>query len=116
MGHTSQSGLSADGFCVIAGVAPRQIFEAIIASAVALVIFGIPSAIKQHKYSPILKRAHEPVHLDWARIAIVGLILTLALATNLIVNTKFPEYSDRFPFIGLAVWVGDSRIGGNAPA
>jgi hypothetical protein len=50
-----------------------------------------------------LKRAHEPVHLDWARIAIVGLILTLALATNLIVNTKFPEYSDRFPFIGLAV-------------
>lgn len=99
----------------IAGVAPRQIFEAIIASAVALVVFGIPAAIKQHKYSPILKQVQEHIHLDWGRIAIVGLILVLALATNVIVNTKFPEHSDRFPFIGVAVWVAILASAGMRP-
>jgi Na+/H+ antiporter NhaD/arsenite permease-like protein len=89
----------------IAGVSPGQIFEASIASVVALLVFGIPAAIKQHKYSPILGHVHEHTQLDWARIGIVGLILMLALATNVIVNTKFPEHSDTFPFIGVAVWV-----------
>jgi Na+/H+ antiporter NhaD/arsenite permease-like protein len=88
----------------IAGVSPGQVFEASIAAAVALFVFGIPAAIKQHKYSPILERVHEHTHLDWPRIEIVGLILMLALATNVIVNTKFPEHSDSFPFVGLAVW------------
>lgn len=89
----------------IAGVSPHQIFEAIIASAVALFVFGIPAAIKQHRHSPILKHAHEHVQIDWTRIGIVVLILILALATNVTVNTKFPRHSDSFPFIGVAVWV-----------
>jgi Na+/H+ antiporter NhaD/arsenite permease-like protein len=89
----------------IAGVSPGQVFGAIIAAAVALPVFGIPAAIKQHKYSPILERAHEHVHIDWIRMGIVGLILMLALATNVIVNTTFPEHTDSFPFIGVAVWV-----------
>ena len=38
------------------------------------------------------------------RIGIVVLILTLAIATNITVNTKFPSHSDSFPFIGVAVW------------
>jgi len=29
----------------------------------------------------------------------------LALATNVTVNTKVPEHSDSFPFIGATVWV-----------
>jgi hypothetical protein len=89
----------------IAGVSPGQIFEASIASVVALLVFGIPAAIKQHRYSPILEHVRERTGLDWARIGIVGLILMLALATNVIVNTKFPEHSDSFPFIGVAVWI-----------
>jgi Na+/H+ antiporter NhaD/arsenite permease-like protein len=89
----------------IAGVSPGQVFEAFIAAAVALFVFGIPAAIKQHKYSPLLQRVHEHTHLDWTRIRIVGLILVLALSTNVVVNTKFPEYADSFPFIGVAVWV-----------
>lgn len=89
----------------IAGVSPHQIFEAIIASAVALFVFGIPAAIKQHRHSPILKHAHEHVQIDWTRIGIVVLILILALATNVTVNTKFPRHSDSFPFIGVAVWM-----------
>ena len=88
----------------IAGVSPLQVFEAIIATTVALFIFGIPAAIEQHKYSPILGHAHEHTQVDWMRIGIVGLILILALATNVIVNVKFTGQGDHFPFIGVAVW------------
>src|SRR6266480_5368411 len=88
----------------IAGVAPSQVFEAISAATVALLVFGIPAAIKQHRHSPILKRAHERVHIDWVRIGIVAMILVAAVAANITVNTKFPEHSGSFPFIGVTVW------------
>jgi Na+/H+ antiporter NhaD/arsenite permease-like protein len=89
----------------IAGVPPADVFHAIIGAAVSLLVFGIPAAIQQHRYSPILQRSHEHTHVDWTRIGIVGLILALALAANLIVNMKFPERADQFPFLGVAVWV-----------
>jgi Na+/H+ antiporter NhaD/arsenite permease-like protein len=89
----------------IAGVSPRMVFEAIIASAVALFVFGIPAAIQQQKYSPILQRTHEHTHIDWPRVAIVALILVLAIATNVAVNMKFAQFADRFPFIGVAIWI-----------
>jgi len=88
----------------IAGVAPSQVFEAISAATVALLVFGIPAAIKQHRHSPILKRAHERVHIDWVRIGIVALILVVAVAVKITVNTKLPKHSGSFPFIGVAVW------------
>ena len=72
---------------------------------VALIVFRIPAAMKQHRHSPILKHAQEHVRIDWMRIGIVILILMLALATNVTVNTKFPSRSSNFPFIGVAVWV-----------
>jgi Na+/H+ antiporter NhaD/arsenite permease-like protein len=89
----------------IAGVSPTQVFEAIIGAVVALFIFGIPAAIQQHKYSPLLQHAHRHTHVDRMRIGIVGLILALALVTNVIVNAKFTGYADHFPFIGVAVWL-----------
>jgi Na+/H+ antiporter NhaD/arsenite permease-like protein len=88
----------------IAGVAPSQVFEAITAATVALAIFGIPAAIKQHRHSPILKGAHEHPHIDWMRIGIVILILVAAVSVNITINTKYPDYSGNFPFIGVAVW------------
>ena len=39
----------------ISGVNPLQVFDAYVAATVALVIFGIPASLQQHKYSPILK-------------------------------------------------------------
>jgi Na+/H+ antiporter NhaD/arsenite permease-like protein len=89
----------------IAGVSPARVFEAIIGSTVALIIFGIPTAVQQHRYSPILRTSREQSPVDWVRVGIVGLILVLALATNLTVNMKFADLADHFPFIGLAVWV-----------
>src|SRR6266699_457045 len=52
----------------IAGIPPSAVFEAVIASSVALLIFGIPASIKQRKFSPILKRPHVHTTLDWARV------------------------------------------------
>ncbi len=89
----------------IDGVSPLVVFEAIIASSISLFIFGIPAAIMQQRYSPILAHSREHPRIDWPRVGIVGLILVLAIATNVTINTRFPQLADHFPFIGVAVWV-----------
>jgi Na+/H+ antiporter NhaD/arsenite permease-like protein len=88
----------------IAGVRPGQVFSAVAAAAVALVISGVIAARQQHAYSPILKNAHPHTHVDWARIFVVALILGSAMTINLIVNTHYAAVSDSFPFVGAAVW------------
>ncbi len=89
----------------IAGVHPLEVLEAFIASAVALVIFGIPASFQQQAYSPIQKDADAGVHVDWMRVAIVIVILASAIAVNVVINTRFNEISASFPFLGAAVWV-----------
>ena len=89
----------------IAGVAPIQVFEAFAGSVVALVAFGIPAAIMQQRYSPILKNSHEHTRPDWVRVGIVGLILLFAVTTNVFVNFRYPDQAAHFPFIGVAVWL-----------
>lgn len=88
----------------INGVSPLSVLEAYIGAGTALVIFGIPAAIQQHRYSPMLSDARRDAHIDWRRVGIVGLILVAALATNVAVNVQLAESAGRFPFIGVAVW------------
>ncbi len=59
--------------------------------------------LQQQRYSPILRHEHEHIHIDWARLGIVFFILIVAIVTNVTMNLKFPEVSDRFPFIGASV-------------
>jgi len=87
----------------IDGVNPLDVLHAYAAAGVAVVVCGIPAALQQQKYSPILKHAHTHTHVDYARVGIVVLILAFAIAANVAVNVLHPELSDRFPFIGLAV-------------
>ena len=89
----------------ISGVNPIQVFDAYVAAVVALVVCGIPASMQQHKYSPIIKNSNAHTHVDWTRVGIVGLILFLAIMTNVTVNVKFSALADHFPFIGVAVWV-----------
>jgi Na+/H+ antiporter NhaD/arsenite permease-like protein len=89
----------------IAGVSPLDVLEAYVAASVALVIFGIPAALQQHRYSPIIKDAKIDGRIDWTRVAIVVVILLAAIVVNVAMNLRFPQYSDSFPFIGAAVWV-----------
>jgi Na+/H+ antiporter NhaD/arsenite permease-like protein len=89
----------------IAGVPAIQVLDAYVAASVALVICGIPAALQQHRYSPIVKDAVAGASVDWARVAVVAIILAAAIATNVVVNLRFNHLSDSFPFIGAAVWV-----------
>jgi Na+/H+ antiporter NhaD/arsenite permease-like protein len=89
----------------IAGVPAIQVLDAYVAAALALVIFGIPAAFQQHRYSPIVKDEIAGPGIDWGRVAVVAIILAAAIATNVVVNLQFNHLSDSFPFIGAAVWV-----------
>jgi Na+/H+ antiporter NhaD/arsenite permease-like protein len=88
----------------IAGVSPLDVLEAYVAAAVALVVFGIPASFQQQRYSPIMKDPRRGVNIDWARVGIVGAILSAAIAANVVVNLYYSAVSDAFPFIGTAVW------------
>ena len=89
----------------IAGVSPLSVVEAYVAVAVAIFIFGIPAAMQQQKYSPIMRDAPAGMRIDWSRVVIVFAILVVAILSNVIANLRFPAALDAFPVIGAAVWV-----------
>jgi len=89
----------------IDGVSPLVVLEAYVAAVVAMVIFGIPAALQQHRHSPIIKEAKVGGRVDWARVAIVLMILAAAIVTNVLINVHIPDTAGAFPFIGAAVWV-----------
>src|SRR4051812_16807878 len=89
----------------IDGVSPLVVLEAYVAASVAMVIFGIPAALQQQRYSPILKDAPRGLAIDWTRAFIVAAILVVAILANVIANLRFPALLDAIPVIGLAVWV-----------
>ena len=88
----------------IDGVSPLSVVEAFVAAAVALVIFGIPLAIRQHRFAPIQRDPPRGLQIHWVRALIVAAILIAAILSNVIANLKFPELLDRLPVIGIAVW------------
>ncbi|MCM2311346.1 MAG: hypothetical protein NDI84_08085 [Steroidobacteraceae bacterium] len=89
----------------IDGVSPRSVLHAYVAAGVALVVCGIPAALQQQRYSPIV--VEDTVHLsvDWSRVAIVATILVSAITANVLGNLRFAEYTHHVPFIGLAIWL-----------
>ncbi|MDO8679805.1 MAG: citrate transporter [Acidobacteriota bacterium] len=89
----------------IDGVSPLDVLHASVAAIVALFVSGLVAAFQQHRHSPIIKDARHQPHIDWVRLAIVIGMLAAAVAANVVVNLRFPELADRFPFIGVAVWV-----------
>jgi Na+/H+ antiporter NhaD/arsenite permease-like protein len=88
----------------IDGVSPLIVLEAYVAAVVALVIFGIPAALQQHRHSPIAKDAPRGLDIEWTRIGIVAAILVIAILANVIANLRLPALLDMIPVIGLAVW------------
>ena len=87
------------------GVNPLDVLHAYVAAAAAMIVFGIPAAIQQQRYSPIVKNEGKHAPVDWARLGIVAFILIVAIITNVTVNLRFNHLSDAFPFIGAAVWL-----------
>jgi hypothetical protein len=89
----------------IQGVHPLEVLPAYVAAGSALVLFGIPAAMQQQRFAPITRDARPGIRIDWARLAIVAIILAAAIAANVLVNLRLQHLSDRFPFIGAAVWL-----------
>ncbi len=89
----------------IAGIHPLEVLEAFVGAGLALVLFGVPAAMQQQRYSPITKDTAPGTRVDWVRVGIVIFILALAIVVNIVINTRFNEVSDTFPFLGAAVWV-----------
>jgi Na+/H+ antiporter NhaD/arsenite permease-like protein len=89
----------------ISGISPQEVVEAYIASSVALVIFGVLAARQQHAFHPIQRDAEVNVRIDGWSLAVVGFILAAAVSVNVLVNVRWNELADSFPFIGVAVWM-----------
>lgn len=89
----------------ISGIAPIEVFHAYVAAGVALVVCGIPAAIQQHRFSPIVCDAPAGATIDWPRLGIVAWILIAAVVTNIVMNLGFKELATAFPVLGIAVWV-----------
>jgi Na+/H+ antiporter NhaD/arsenite permease-like protein len=89
----------------IAGVSPLSVLEAFVAASVALAVFGVPAALQQHGYAPIMKQPPRGLQIEWVRLGIVVAILLVAIAANVTTNLMFPDLLDVMPVIGLAVWV-----------
>ncbi len=89
----------------IDGVDPLDVLHAYVAAAVALVVFGVPAALLQHKHMAMSRDFHAAHTVDWVRVGIVAFMLVAAIATNVAINLNAPELADRFPFLGVAVWV-----------
>ncbi|ABE64134.1 sodium/proton antiporter, NhaD family [Nitrobacter hamburgensis X14] len=88
----------------IDGISPLSVLEAYVAAIVALVIFAVPAAMRQHRLSPVVKNATSGLRVDGARVFIVAAILIAALVANVTANLKFPALLDTLPVLGLAVW------------
>jgi Na+/H+ antiporter NhaD/arsenite permease-like protein len=89
----------------IDGVSPLSVLEAYVAASVAILIFGVPAALQQHRYSPIVREPPQGLRIDWVRVAIVAAILVAAILANVVANLRFPALLDAVPVIGLSVWV-----------
>lgn len=97
----------------ISGIAPLAVFHAYVAAGVALLAFGIPAAIQQHRYQPIIRDVPADIRVDWVRIGIVATILAAAILANVLINLFLKDLAGSFPFLGAAVWVailGTRRI------
>jgi hypothetical protein len=89
----------------IQGVSPLEVLPAFLPAVVALAVFAIPASLKQQRFSPIVCDPPVNLHLDWARVTVVCIILGLVIATNFVVNMNIPGKADHFPFLGVAAWV-----------
>lgn len=86
------------------GVSPLTVLPAYVAGLMAFAIFGLAGAWQQQRYQPILAREEAGLPLQWRRIWIVAIILTAAVAANVIANS-LSQGEETAPWLGLALWI-----------
>jgi Na+/H+ antiporter NhaD/arsenite permease-like protein len=86
-------------------VPPIHVLHAYIAAVVAFFIFAPHAARAQQRFAPIIRESPAGLRVDWARVAIVAIVIGSAVAANISANFLAPELPDRVPVIGSAVAV-----------
>ncbi len=89
----------------IDGISPLRVLEAYVAATVGFLVYSVPAALQQHRYSPIVKDAPRGLTIDWTSVGIVVAILLVAICANVTANLKFPAVLNLVPVLGLAVWI-----------
>jgi len=87
----------------LAGLSPLAVLPAYVAAVTAFLVFAIPLARQQHRYSPIQRDAQPGLGVDGARLVICFLMLAGAIGANLYVNNLPEERAGTFPYIGATV-------------
>jgi Na+/H+ antiporter NhaD/arsenite permease-like protein len=85
------------------GVSPFDVLHAYVAAAAAFLVFAIPAARQQQRFSPIAKDAAAGVRIDVPRLVIVVLILLGAIAANVHANNLPDRRGAALPYVGAAV-------------
>ena len=87
----------------IAGVSPVEVLHAYAAAFPALFACGLIAAKQQDAHQRIQADETPDLRIDWGRVLIVAIVLIFAITVNVVVNLKYSEVSERFPFIGVAI-------------
>ncbi len=85
------------------GVSPRDVLHAYVAAVAAFIVFAIPAARQQQRFSPIEKDSASDIPVDWSRLIVVVLILAGAIAANFHANRLPDGQGAAFPYIGATV-------------
>jgi Na+/H+ antiporter NhaD/arsenite permease-like protein len=85
------------------GISPLAVLHAYLAAAAAFLVFALPAARQQHRYSPIKRDPDPGLAIDAARLIIVVIILVGALSANIYANHLPANRGAAFPFIGATV-------------
>ena len=70
----------------IAGVPASHVLRAAIGSGAALLAFGIPASLAQHRHQPIAADPAGSVQVDWKRVGAVASVLAGAVTANLVLD------------------------------
>jgi Na+/H+ antiporter NhaD/arsenite permease-like protein len=84
-------------------VPPAHVLHAYVAAIVAFLVFAPHAARVQQRHAPIVRDNPRRVKIDWSRVAIVGLVISCAVAANVGSNFAAPLVTGRVPVIGSAV-------------
>ena len=85
------------------GVSPLDVLHAYVAAAAAFIVFAIPAARVQQRYSPIQADPDPGIRVDVSRLVVVALVLIGAVAANVYSNRLPDERAESFPYIGATV-------------
>jgi len=88
----------------ISGVSPLELAAGFIGAAVAFLVFAAAAAMQPHRLPPISRTSAREAMIDWGRVLVVLLVLTVFVTTNVVANRYFPGSDEVAPVLGLGLW------------